>query len=76
MADQSNFYKLPKDHAVDSVTDQLHVLDGVTRRRIRDWRVHRDVETVQLNHFLDAPDSELAVEGGGEEVGALSFNWS
>ena len=75
MTDQTDFDGTFEDHCINLVVDELHIHYWVCHSAILDWRVNRNVETVELNHFLDAPDSELAIQTGAYEICSLWLYW-
>lgn len=71
MTDQTNFDEAFKNHCINLVIDELHIHYRVCHGAILDWRINRNIETVELNHFLDAPDSELAIQTRAHEICGL-----
>jgi len=68
MADQTYFGELSKNKGVDLITNELDVLDGVAEGRVKHWAIECDIEAIQLNHLLSAPDSKLTVKRCRHEI--------
>ena len=62
MTDQADFDETFEDHCIYLIIYQLYVHDRVCHSKILNWRVHGNVEAVELNHFLQAPNANLAIK--------------
>ena len=75
MTNEADFNETFKYHGVDLVADKFHILNGIGLNRILNGWVNGYVETVELDHFLKAPDSDFAVFRGWNEISWLWLNW-
>ena len=75
MADQTDLDETFEYHGVDLIINELNILNRISLWKVLNRRVDSNIETIELNHLLEAPDSNFAVLGGWHEVGGFGLDW-